>query len=174
MTSITTNLLILLAFFMSCVAINGCTGSAKDVDPVIRKSIEQLEGVIGQPLPNDYRNWLASGRYDVPEESFYWVKPSDWGSGIDKFYTFGDEYNLIEEAKARSQWKIPSDLLLIAGDGMAGTYIALGVSGKRKSKVYYIDTTSTPYGKITGSDYVYEIGASFSSWLKILANNPDE
>ncbi len=136
--------------------------------------ISELEKVVGVALPPEYRSWLEAGELSVPDPNFYWVIKGDWGSGIEQFYGFKEPYDLRSYATDRHEYKVPSDLMLIGDDGMAGTYLAIGLAGKRLGQVYFLDTCHTAFGQITSDADVHAIGRSFTKWITSLCDDPDE
>ena len=166
---------VLMAVFAWCQTSCGVRGSVHGPEAHHHDAeIAELETIIGAALPPDYRQWLQSGDLTVPAKDFYWVVPGEWGSGIECFYGFQPPYDLREFNRERKERKIPADLLLIGDDGMAGTSIALGISGRRTGAVYFIDTTGVEYGSVASDHSIHLIGKSFSSWTKALSTNPDE
>ncbi|HYE04485.1 MAG TPA: SMI1/KNR4 family protein [Planctomycetota bacterium] len=140
----------------------------------IEDQIGDLERIVGVALPSDYRSWLAAGDRSVPQPDFYWVVKGDWGSGIEILYGFEEPDDLRTTARDRHDSKVPADLLVIGDDGMAGTYLAIGLSGKRTGRMYFIDTVSTESGDLTPDSAIHEIGPSFAAWMRSLRASPDD
>ncbi len=131
-----------------------------------------LEARFGS-LPDDYRRWVDRGM-KLPNETFFWVKKGEWGSSPEVMYGItGDNSLSAMNLKQRRDY-IPKDLVLVGDDGIAATWIAIGVAGARKGKVYFIDANGAEANKLLGLRHIYEIAPSFTAWLAGMRENPDE
>jgi len=152
--------LIALAFLWSCTQTDRMNPFA------------DLESRFGA-LPPDYRRWIDRGM-ELPDETFFWVRKSDWGSSPEVMYGIsGDSSITIMNLEQRRDY-IPHDLVLIGDDGVAATWIAIGVSGARSGKIFYIDANGAVPDAPLGHKHIYEIAPSFTSWLAEMNANPDE
>lgn len=125
------------------------------------------------PLPSDYRRWLDGGMV-LPDDNFFWVQKDDWGSTPETMYGIdGDTSLLSMNTEQRSDY-IPQDLILVGDDGIAGTWIALGVAGMRRGKVFFIDANGAEYDKPLPNSAIIEIAPSFTAWLTTMEAPPDE
>lgn len=120
-------------------------------------------------LPADYRAFLLAHHGGVPDPSFYWVVPKDWGSGIQSLYGFGpDGYRLQQYLDGRKALRISEDLLPIGDDGCCN-YLCVGVAGPRHGQVFYIDCEFAP-GE---SKRERRLAGSFTEFLASLCAPPD-
>ena len=120
-------------------------------------------------LPADYRAFLLAHHGGVPDPNFYWVVPDDWGSGIENVYGFGpDGYRLQQYLDGRESMGVALDLLVIGDDGCCSR-LAIGIAGKRREQVFYIDHEFAP-GEPEQERF---LAASFSKFLKLLCIAPD-
>ena len=155
-----TLMLIALAILWSCTR-------ADRMNP-----FSDLENRFGA-LPADYRRWIDRGM-KLPDETFFWVKKGDWGSSPDVMYGITGNSSLTSMNLEQRRDYIPKDLVLIGDDGTAATWIAIGVSGARRGKVFFIDANGADADKSLDQQHVHEIAPSFTAWLAGLRENPDE
>jgi hypothetical protein len=124
-------------------------------------------------LPADYRRWIDRGM-KLPDETFFWIKKVDWGSAPEVMYGINGESALTIMNLEQRRDYIPKDLVLIGDDGTAATWIAIGVSGARAGKVFFIDANGADPDKSLDQRHVHEIAKSFTAWLAGMRENPDE
>ena len=107
--------------------------------PLDEKTVAEFEAKNGIELPSDYREFMLAHHGGVPEPNFYWVAPDDWGSGIESFYGFGREGYLLQQyLDHRTSIGIAPDMIAIGDDGCC-SHLAIGIAGKRRGQVFYID-----------------------------------
>jgi SMI1 / KNR4 family (SUKH-1) len=137
--------------------------------PLNEQTVADFEGRNAIELPADYRDFLLAHHGGVPDPNFFWVVPDDWGSGIESFYGFGPAgYRLQEYLDGRESTGVAPDLLVIGDDGCCSR-LAIGITKKRRGRVYYIDHEFAP-GE-PGQELF--LAASFSEFLKALCIAPD-
>jgi hypothetical protein len=108
------------------------------------ETVAAFEARNGIALPGDYRAFLLAHHGGVPDPNFYWVVPGDWGSEIESLYGFGkDGFMLQEYLDTRESTGLPSDMLAIGDDGCCN-FLAVGIAGKRRGQVFYIDHEIAP------------------------------
>src|SRR5262245_32660679 len=133
------------------------------------RTVADFEARHAIQLPADYRTFLLVHHGGVPDPNFYWVVANDWGSGIESLYGFGpDGYRLQQYLDGRESMGVASDLLVIGDDGCCSR-LAIGIVGKRRGHVYYIDHEFAP-GEPGQERF---LAPSFSAFLKMLCVGPD-
>lgn len=113
--------------------------SDKRWGPVEEQTVASFEARNRIELPVDYRAFLLAHHGGVPDPSFYWVVPDDWGSSIESLYGFSENgYRLQEYLDARDSIGVAPDMLVIGDDG-CGSFLSIGILGPRRGQVFYID-----------------------------------
>ena len=156
--------------------------------PATLEEIERFEKVIGVRLPEDYREYLASGGGGAStrgEYAFKMTKPGilendDVGGEALLEYLLSAAASDGEESDLMASYKymnspdrefnyLPQDMIVI-GEAPGGSYVLLGIKGDRRGKVYFWDSNLFPledFGPETYENISY-VADSFSEFLSSL------
>ena len=137
-----------------------------DQPGVTEKTIHDFEEELGQPMPDDYREFLlhhgmvAATGLVFPDPN----QPSKPGGGVGVFYGLqpGSEYNLLSEWEG-TKGEIPPGLLAIADS--PGGLICIVLSGDERGAVYWFAAEDSRSGS---DDDFYLIAPSFTAFIHSL------
>lgn len=136
------------------------------IDEATVTEFEMRNGIV---LPADYRAFLIAHHGGVPDPSFYWIVPGEWGSGIESLYGFGKDGFLLQQYfDNRGSIGLTLDMLAIGDDGCGGI-LALAIAGKCCGQVFYVDHEIAP-GE-AGHERL--LASSFTEFLEGLCVAPE-
>ena len=142
--------------------------------PLTGEVIDDLEMELGFELPVEYRNFLLKHNGGVPEPPYFPMGETN-SSELAHFYCVGGDepsYDVGPLTKSQRGSEIPPELMPIGIDA-GGNDICLGVLGRRRGKVYFLDHE---IGAIRGGKPTYanvrRIAGSFSKFIKSFRELP--
>jgi hypothetical protein len=137
--------------------------------PLDDQTVAEFETRNGFELPADYRAFLLAHHGGVPDPSFYWVVPGNWGSDIARLYGFGPVgYDIQRYLDFRESTGIDPDLMAIGDDGCC-SLLAIGIRGVRRGQVFFIDHELA----LRDPRHAILLASSFKEFLNVLTVPPD-
>lgn len=136
---------------------------------------QKISAELGVSLPEEFVSFVEFAE-SVPQKSFFWVVPNDWGSAISTLYSLkndGANSSLLTHVNVQTVG-LAEKLYPIGDDGNGGTLL-LSLAEKSYGQIYY----SCPWSDhetvkcYNGFGY-WKIAESFMSFLQNLEENLDE
>ncbi|WP_026565848.1 SMI1/KNR4 family protein [Bacillus sp. UNC41MFS5] len=130
------------------------------LEPLTEKVIKNAEAKLGVTLPKSYLQILKeqNGGF-ITFNAFPTSKPTVWAENhvqVEHIRGIGEENGILESEYLIKEWDLPSDIVLISGDGHYWVALDYRV-GSKNPKVIYIDTES---------EQTMVLAKSFSMFLK--------
>ncbi len=125
-------------------------------------------------LPGDYRSFLLQYNGGRPSPSFFWIKPKEDGSNVDRFYGLYDKLSpsSIETYMESERCGIPKAMMPIGDDG-TGNFIAMGVRPQNLGNIFFLDHEIHPFRDPEALEGITRLAGGFSDFLATLEENPE-
>ncbi len=153
--------------------------------PAPNDALQRFEATIGQPLPDDYRDFLVrcNGGYGRGYVQFLALTPKGHAADACVNHVGGfrkESYFSLESNYANYQIyevRIPKALIWIADDPF-GNAICLGISGAHRGKVFFWDHENEPDpdewdGSVETADNIDLVANTFSEFIAGLQKVPN-
>lgn len=131
--------------------------------------LKKFEEVLGATLPADYREFLVRNNGGLPSPSQFWLNMDGdkYVSALVEVYALHDDENSLEEKRPNGEWGVPVTMLPIGNDGYSNE-ICVGIGGKDRGKVFYVDCSLHDYDNPNSRPGIAKVANSFSEFLKNL------